>query len=271
MSTIRLFEEESLAKLYAKFRPSYPQKVYNAISLFATKRGIDLKTGLALDLACGSGQGTFPLTNIVEKCIGVDISRAQINFAKEKNVTEGNDAVEFMVADAHSLPFENDKFDLVTCSTAWHWFDPKAACPEVSRVLKKPGCLAVYSYAPFSLRHPECDRILQNFFDTLSSVWHPRDKLVVDHYKDVELPYPVLERHDISVRVSMTVNNLVGFLESLGCYKTLCEKNPGIPFLDNLATQLKSILDADSTAQINGAFEEIEASIPMFLLLCAKD
>ena len=92
MSAIRLFEEESLANLYAKFRPSYPQKVYDAISLFATKRGIDLKTGLALDLACGSGQGTFPLTNIVKKCIGVDVSKAQINCAKEKNVTEGSDA-----------------------------------------------------------------------------------------------------------------------------------------------------------------------------------
>ena len=42
------------------------------------------------------------MTNLVKKCIGLDVSKAQINCAKEKNATEGNDAVVFMVADAQS-------------------------------------------------------------------------------------------------------------------------------------------------------------------------
>ena len=272
MANVRLYEDASHAKLYAKFRPTYPQNVFDTISSFSKKHGINLKTGVALDLACGSGQGTFPLADVAKKCIGVDISRAQIDSANNRKAAEEKDGVEFMIADAHSLPFEADYFDLVTCSTAWHWLDPKTACPEVSRVMKNPGCLAVYCYAPFVLHNPQCDQLFKDFYEKLATVWHPRTNLVKNYYRDVELPYPVTERHDISVGMTMTVSELVGFLQSLACYRALCEKYPNNSFLEDLAVALRNILSGDATTQ-NGSVEELsmEASAPICLLLCIKD
>ena len=272
MSSLRLYEDESHANFYAKFRPVYPQKIMDTISHFAIKHGIDLKAGLALDIACGSGQGTFPLADLIKKCIGVDISRAQINHANERKVSEKRDDVEFMVADAHSLPFEEDRFDLVVCAAAWHWLDPKAACPEVSRVLKKYGCLAVYSYALFTFSHPECNKHLQEVFGTLETFFHPKAKLGLDRYKNVELPFPVSERHDMTVPMNFKVSELVGFIQTFSPYRAFCEKYPANNLLDDFEKALKKAVSEDVTIGQDVVEDPtLEALIPMFLLLCIKD
>ena len=272
MSSLRLYEDPWHAELYAKFRPSYPQKIMDMISHFATKHGIHLEAGLALDIACGSGQGTFPLAHLTKKCIGVDNSRAQINCANEKKASAKRDNIEFVVADAHSLPFEEDHFDLVTCATAWHWLDPKAACSEVSRVLKKPGCLAVYAYPYFDLSHPVCNEHLQKFFRQLDEVSIPRPMVMENHYRDAELPFPVLERHDMTVPMNFKISELTGFLQSLSAYKNFCEKYQANTLIDDLAEALKKAVTEDATLQVDGVEDPtLEASIPMFLLLCIKD
>ena len=270
MSSVRLYEGAAHAALYAKFRPDYPQKIMDAICLFATKHGINLKAGLALDIACGSGQSTFPLADLTKKCIGVDISSAQINSANERKASEKRDDIEFMVADAHSLPFEDDHFDLITCASAWHWLDPKKACAEVPRVLKKPGCLAVYCLSYFALSDAKCNEHLQHFFDELNGFYHPKGKLIKDHYRNAELPFPVLERHDMSVPMTFKVSELTGFLQTFPSYRTFCEKNIDNTLMDDLAEGLKkAIYNEDVENEVEDP--TLEVIIPMFLLLCIKD
>ena len=266
---MKLFEAASHASLYAKFRLQYPRKIFDTISQFATRRGIDLKTGLALDVGCGSGQSTFQLAVIAKKCIGVDVSAAQIDCAQEKKASEKRDDIEFMVADAHLLPFEKDHFDLVASATAWHWFDPKAACPEVSRVLKKPGCLAVYGYAPFVLSHQECNKHLQYFFEVTNVVAHPRTKLLFNHYRDVELPFPVLERHDMTVPTNFKVSELTGLLQSTTVYRTYCDQYSESTVLHDLSEGLKKAVSEGLTT-IKDQVEDptLEVMVPMCLLLC---
>ena len=74
---IRLFEDASHAALYAKYRPTYPLAVTEAILDYHLKGGGG--KGLALDIACGSGQSTTPLAPHFAQVIGVDISEAQID------------------------------------------------------------------------------------------------------------------------------------------------------------------------------------------------
>lgn len=52
----------------------------------------------------------------------------------------------FRVSPAEQLPFENETVDLITTAQAVHWFDLSKFYPEVKRVLKTNGVLAIYGY-----------------------------------------------------------------------------------------------------------------------------
>ena len=57
-------------------------------------------------------------------------------------MTAQNVPVDFMLADAHTLPFESETFDIVTCYGAVNAFTkPGEALAEMVRVMKKGGTL----------------------------------------------------------------------------------------------------------------------------------
>ncbi len=93
-----------------------------------------------LELACGTGRLTNHLSSRLSasaQIIATDISADMLQIAKAKIKKEN---VSFQQADAHSLPFENDSFDLVICQFGVMFFkDLSAALTEIKRVLKKDG------------------------------------------------------------------------------------------------------------------------------------
>ncbi len=64
-----LFSDQ--AKRYAKFRPSYPQELFDYIISFVTEQNT------AWDCATGNGQSASVLSNYFEKVEATDISEAQ--------------------------------------------------------------------------------------------------------------------------------------------------------------------------------------------------
>jgi SAM-dependent methyltransferase len=44
---------------------------------------------------------------------------------------------------AEALPFRDGSFDIVTCASAFHWFDHDRALPEIRRCLRPGGRLAI--------------------------------------------------------------------------------------------------------------------------------
>ncbi len=72
-----------------------------------------IKTGLALDLGCGTGAKSIHLAKKGFKVIGIDISETAIKYAKE-NAHKEKVKINFIVADATDLNFLKDrKFDFV--------------------------------------------------------------------------------------------------------------------------------------------------------------
>jgi ubiquinone/menaquinone biosynthesis C-methylase UbiE len=47
-------------------------------------------------------------------------------------------------ARGEALPFRDRSFDVVTCATAWHWLPLARRGPEVLRVLRRGGALAIW-------------------------------------------------------------------------------------------------------------------------------
>ena len=100
-----------------------------------------------------------------------------------------------------------------------------AGCREVlqkaTRVLKQPGVLAVYRYGIpfFSSSQKATDAIMSFHTDTLSKVWHPNVRHIMNQYKEVELPYSVTERHDITQKWPIPLSRVVAFLRTLATYR----------------------------------------------------
>lgn len=91
-----------------------------------------------LDIGCGVGLLTEYLGNISFRgmYIGVDVSCERIKYAK-KNLNVNEYIVDYVVADAHHLPFRDKCFQLSASFTVFHLLNTSKAVKEALRVSKK--------------------------------------------------------------------------------------------------------------------------------------
>ena len=151
--TTKLFTKASHADLYHRYRPTYPPSVLETILTYLKDGSQSENLKMAVDMGCGTGQATVPLAQHFTKVIGCDVSENQIKEAQRHN---RQDSIEYQIAPAESMPFlDNGSVDLVTCALAFHWVDPEQVYPEVKRVLREGGALAVYGYGLPILSTPE--------------------------------------------------------------------------------------------------------------------
>ena len=239
---------------------------------------------MAVDLACGSGQATFDFCDRFLRTVAVDVSEAQIKLAREKGEALGkkSSSVEFVVAPASKLPLEDNFADLILCAQAWHWLDPDTVFPEIHRVLRKPGVLAVLSYGCPRIAHQkECDELFYNFFLN-RCIWKYKTvkSYVVNHYHNVTLPYALAERHDMKQGWTASLESLKGFVQSWGTYNELCKQQPGNSALEDLlgdmrktllSTQLKNFTpDEPPNKKVPLSKITLELETPFCVLLMAK-
>ena len=127
---------QRFAKIYAPFMKS-SAPLYNEICDKITQqlnRSMDV-----LELACGSGQLSFKLSNYVKTYEATDFSAQMISEAKKK---QKDSRLHFSVQDATNLPYADNSFDAVIISNALHIMPyPEKALAEIKRVLKNEGIL----------------------------------------------------------------------------------------------------------------------------------
>ena len=134
---MNFFAHETAAERYARSRPYvHPQIVARIAGLTGVARFAS-----ALDVACGTGQSTRAVASIAERVTGIDASAAMLAQA------EPAPGVQYQVATAESLPFDDGMFDLITVGLAFHWFDEARFLAEARRVLRSGGWLVLYNSA----------------------------------------------------------------------------------------------------------------------------
>jgi len=262
----RLYEGASHAKLYAKFRPTYPPIVRKLISDFIKKNGGDFQR--MIDVACGSGQSTFHMADIFEQVHGIDISQEQVHHAQEKLKQLNYKNVKFCVGAAEKLPFADGSVDLVTCGTSLHWFDSTTFYPEVDRVLKHKGCLAAYGYSHVEAKSERAKRLTRHFFNkTLEDYWSDRVKCYGDRFKELKLPYVKSQRYDFYSDEERKLPDLIGYIRSVSAYRKYCELHPGNDILEELEHQLHKEFGPDTPKDQTSVYLQF----PMFLLIGQKE
>ena len=102
-----------------------------------------------LELACGTGQLSFPLAPKTAHWEATDFSEQMIAEAKKKSASK---KLYFSVQDATNLPYTDNSFDAVMIANALHIMpEPEKALREIHRVLKDQG----YLFAPTFVQLPD--------------------------------------------------------------------------------------------------------------------
>jgi SAM-dependent methyltransferase len=123
------------AELYERARPSYPVE---AVAWMAERTG--LGPGMTVvDVGAGTGKLTRLLPRAGARVIAVEPlpeMRAQL--------VEVMPDVEVLDGTAEDLPLADASAEVIVVAQAFHWFDLDRALPELHRVLRPGGMLAVF-------------------------------------------------------------------------------------------------------------------------------
>ncbi len=91
-----------------------------------------------LDIGTGTGGLLRQWSSRTTDRVGVDVSPAMLACARERDPD-----AEYACIDGPSLPFDDDRFDIVTSLLSWRYVDWDPMLAEISRVLKPGGRLLV--------------------------------------------------------------------------------------------------------------------------------
>tara|TARA_A100001011_G_C14064615_1_gene737607 strand:- start:88 stop:801 length:714 start_codon:yes stop_codon:yes gene_type:complete len=136
-----------------------------------------------LDIGCGYGEQDFYWYN-KHKCniTAIDISKKQIDYAKETAFNNNIEGVTFKLGDATDLPFNNNSFDNIIClESAFHYKPRINFFKESYRVLKPDSKMILADILVKKRDYGFFTSLFVHFFKSLLSV--PSENLItVDKY-----------------------------------------------------------------------------------------
>lgn len=145
-------KKETLFNYYSSIDGDIDEKSYNSdwcVQRFFQHRRTDTikkmlgasEGDVILDIGCGSGVQLRALEIASPKLlIGTDVNRNALIYAKNKNIPQS----EFIIADAHYLPFKSQTVNKIICAEIIeHLNEPEQMIAETQRVLQNGGSIVI--------------------------------------------------------------------------------------------------------------------------------
>jgi SAM-dependent methyltransferase len=186
---------------YAKFRPRYPQKLFDYLGSIAPTRQ------LAWDCGTGNGQAAVGLASVFDRVIATDASEEQIANA------QSHERVEYRVVPAENSGIESETIDLIMVAQALHWFDLERFYGEAQRALKPDGILAASAY---NLLHvePAIDEVVNRYYyDVVGSFW-PAERKLVEQFANLSFPFREIDAPIFEMTAYWNLDHLLGYLRT---------------------------------------------------------
>ncbi|KAG2378903.1 hypothetical protein C9374_008051 [Naegleria lovaniensis] len=269
-----LFEDKDHTIRYSEYRPTFPKNMYeehvftrkllsmhtcgehvenSQSSLMSPKQLLlnSVKSWIAIDVGCGSGQATFDLAPYCKHVIGVDTSLNQISLARQQlrdnyqtmtnvdfeiGVAENLEALARKYISGNYEPTNNsdkelvscsikketsdtlETFDLIVSSASLHWFDFEKFFKSVDKVLKKGGLLVSWCYGLHTFENEQAQKTLLEFYhsDLLKDCWTSRRYHIDTEYKHIpHIPYPQNKEYiTYTITSKVTLDQYIGFIST---------------------------------------------------------
>ena len=213
----KLFSDKS--DLYASSRSEYPQEVFGYLA------SICPATHLAWDSACGNGQAAVGLKKEFDRIHATDVSEEQISNAKT------HPGISYATVESENTALESDSCDLICVAQALHWFDYDRFWPEARRILKPGGIFSAIGYNWPSISEAIDFEIKKHVLDIIEPYWAPQNKLIWNHYRDLNIPFAKQETPKFTMSVDWDLDELFGLMHTFSATRR-CMDAIGEHFLD---------------------------------------
>jgi len=213
------------AETYARYRPSYPDEMYEFIFQHVKER----KT--AWDCATGSGQVAGKLADSFEKVYATDISSEQMRYAPQKA------NIEYLQIPAENSGLPDKVFDLITVAQAIHWFNFEEFYKEVRRTAKPGSLLSVIGYGMIRVDE-NTNPLLDRFYDEMFGTYFSENRVYInDSYQNIPFPFEEIPAPPFQICYRWSLDEMEGYLNSWSAVQKFKEKdgfNPVNEFLPKL-------------------------------------
>src|SRR4029450_2437346 len=186
---------------YAKFRPRYPQKLFEYLGNMRPGRQ------LACDCGTGNGQAAVGLASVFDRVIATDASQKQIANA------QSHERVEYRVAPAENSSIGSETLDLIMVAQALHWFDLGRFYAEVRHVLKNNGVFAASAYNLLHIE-PAIDEVVNRYYHEGGGPFWPPERRLVEQFADLCFPFQEIDPPGFEMTASWDLDHLVGYLRT---------------------------------------------------------
>ncbi|WP_037669817.1 bifunctional 2-polyprenyl-6-hydroxyphenol methylase/3-demethylubiquinol 3-O-methyltransferase UbiG [Streptomyces griseus] len=208
------------AEFYDRFRLPYP----DAMTADLVRRAAPSGHGCLLDLACGTGQLTFPLLGRFTEVWAVDAEPDMTQLVRAKAVAADAPGIRAVTAEAEELRAEASAFELIVIGNAFHRLDRALVARRAYTWLEPGGHLALcWSNSPWV-----CDQDWQRALDALLRTWQTRldaatrvpagwnrpRRETPDHQVLAQAGFELAGRHEFSVDHHWTIPELAGHIRS---------------------------------------------------------
>ncbi len=141
MTESHIFNPKHRAMLESKDRKNW-QNAKEIIELLELK-----PSDVVVDLGCGTGYFTVPLSYKVEKIYGIDIQKEMLTFLEHKIQQQKIGNIETVLSKENEIPLKNKSVDLLLSVNTLHEFRHKETIiDEIRRVLKADGRAVIIDF-----------------------------------------------------------------------------------------------------------------------------
>ena len=211
---------------YAKFRPRYPQKLFDYLGSIAPSRQF------AWDCGTGNGQAAVGLATAFDRVIATDASEKQIANAQP------HERVEYHVAPAESSGIKSATVDLITTAQALHWFDLDRFYTEARRVLKPNGVLTASAYNLLHIE-PAIDEVINRYYYEVVGPFWPPERVLVEQFAHLHFPFHEIHPPKFQMTSHWNLDHLIGYLRSWSSTQRFIAANKDNP-LDQIRNNLSA-------------------------------
>jgi len=206
IETKNYFNYNAAAKRYKIGRPNFHAVVIQKIK---DQLGLNNKINRCLDVACGTGLLSKALLEIADQVVGIDNSEAMLNEAFQ------HPQINYWYGEAEKVDTIEGTFDLITVSSAFHWFKQKKFLQACHSKLLIGNYIVIHNNFFTSTTKDERS---DNFKDWMTNqylvkfVGPKRQTYAIDEARIMQLGYEVIPSEKFENVVVFNKTQLVDYL-----------------------------------------------------------